>query len=122
MIVNAKFLDNSLSLFNNKLAWLTGNISLFHKICNGNCPVIIFPYYVNYNKSSHGRNTGTSRKNDPITPKCKKSSGPRTFNSNVTGLWNGTETYLRDALSQRHFSLEEILEIAVNENFNMKEM
>ena len=51
-------------------------------------------------------NTGTLRKNDPITPKCKKSSGPRTLNSSVTGLWNGTETYLRDVLSQCHFSLQ----------------
>ena len=76
-----------------KLAWLTRNLSLFHKNCNGNSLIIIVPYYVNYGKSSHGHyNTRTSRKNDPITPKCKKSSGPRTFNSSVTGLWNGTET------------------------------
>ena len=32
-----------MSLLNNKLAWLTRNISLFHKICNGNGPIIIFP-------------------------------------------------------------------------------
>ena len=29
VIVNAKFMDNSMSLFNNKLAWLTRNISFF---------------------------------------------------------------------------------------------
>ena len=118
-----------MSIFNTKLAWLTINLSLFHKICNGKGSIIIFPYYVNYGKSSHGHyNTSrTSRKNDPITPKCKKSSGPRTFNSSITGLWNETETYLRDVLSQCHFSLEVFLKDlqlqmtgnAVNEHFNI---
>ena len=115
-------------LFNTKLAWLTRNLSLFHKICNGNGPIIIFPYYVNYGKSSHGHyNSRTSRKNDPITPKCKKSSGPRTFNSSVTGLWNGTETYLRDVLHSVIFlwrpfkktSKDKGPENAVNEHFNI---
>ena len=55
VIVNAKFLDNPLSLFNIKLAWLARNISIFHKIRNGSGPIIIFPYYVNYSKSSHGQ-------------------------------------------------------------------
>ena len=115
VIVNVKFLDNSMSLFNTKLAWLpiddtirTRNLQLLHKICNGNGPIIIFPYYVNYCKSSHGH-YNTRKKNDPITPRCKKSSGPRTFNSSVTGLWDGTEIYLRDVLSQRHFALEVFL-------------
>ena len=65
MVVNTKFLDNWMSIFNTILAWLTRNPSLFHKICNGNGPIIIFPYYVyvNYGKSSHGHyKTGTSRK------------------------------------------------------------
>ena len=42
-------------------------------------------------------------KNYPITPKCKKTSGLRTFHSNATGLWNYTERSLRDALSQNLF-------------------
>ena len=71
--------------FNTKLAWLpihdtirTRNLSLFHEICNGNGPKIIFPHYVNFGKTSHGHyNTRTSRKNDPITSKCKQSSDPR---------------------------------------------
>ena len=96
MILDANFGDNSVMLFT-KLGWLpiddiirTRKQSLLHKIYNGRGPEYLSPN-VNYGKSSHDYNTRTSRRNDRISPKCKKNSGLRTFLSSATRLWNKTE-------------------------------
>ena len=96
-----------------KLGWLpiddiirARKLSLLHKICNGHGPECLFSY-VNYVKRRHDYNTRTSRRNDLITSlrtlKCKKNSGLRTFHTSVTRLWNGTESSLRNTLSQKGF-------------------
>ena len=77
-------------------------LSLFHKICNGHGPEY-FSSYANYVKGSLEHNTRTSRRNDLITPKCKKHSGLRTFHSSATRLWNETELSLRYISSHKRF-------------------
>ena len=103
------FPDNSVMLYS-KLGWLpmdniirTRKLSLLHKICNGYGPEYISTY-VNYVKSSHDYNSRTSRRNDLITPKCKKNSLrpqniPFQCHSSVQQNW----TIVRDTLSQKRF-------------------